>query len=112
MLYDIRGHLPQILGGFMESFRAGEINQLETGKILVSKIFNDTKLNDKIKIIDTEHKIRKDKIEMDLRTVEEKRNNLIKQLGENEASYWETILGEFMRTNNNIPSPIVEPEDE
>lgn len=110
MLYDTDMHLPQLMNWLMESFKSGKVEELEASKILTSKIVDEKTLN-KIKMIDHEHDKRKKELEGQLKNLEEQRNKIVMELGKNEANYWETIIGELVRTVKNM-SPLTQQTDE
>jgi len=106
MLYDIKAHLPQVVESLREDFRTGNVNQLEASKIFITKLLDDDFKN-KIKIIDDEYIKRKTKLNTKYLDVDKKRNDIVAKLGENEANYWETIIGEVIRNIKNIEDTIV-----
>jgi S-adenosylmethionine synthetase len=108
MLYDMRSHLPGLVDMMIEDIRAGDTIKLSWNKMMITKLLdNHNDFNKKIKFIDDEYNKIKDPFINEIKILQEKLEIKFKALDDNDKRYWETVIGEIIRTINSIPSPSV-----
>jgi len=103
MLYDIKAHLPELVGMFSEEFRAGDVVKLERIKILICKVIGDlNNFSVKLRDIDMEYNKRRGPLILEIEGLQKRLDEKTKALDGNEKDYWETVFGEVIRVNNSI----------
>lgn len=118
MVYDVRGHLPQIIEEMRQDFKQGNIEGLETNRMFLEKIvpnidtvfktqeqerdrrtFDEWKqyLTTVTKLINSPQSKKLDDFNDNVTMAQNHRN---KAVSKHEKDYWETIISIIIRHNN------------
>ena len=119
MVYDINGHLPQLVDDLVKDFREANIDRCELDKTVISKIIKDNVFHSNLKQCET-HRDNQQKRVLDdwFKAIETIRNNqdnkkledIVLNIGLSqnkrdegitraERDYWETVIAKLMEYN-------------
>lgn len=118
MVYDTRGHIPQVIEEMRQDFKDGNIDGLENHRIFIGQIYPEM-----VNVFDSYEKERNKRIQGEWKqyiksitnavngdsmknlddfnvNVTNIQNNLLRAVNKHEKDYWETIMGSTIRRNN------------